>query len=116
MKVKKLPYYIVKYDCIEISSYVMDALEEENIRRLSIIDGIPVIRRVLSEVCSYSVTESIMKRFMQHEVRRERLARDAMEDFLVMFGYACVGCRDNQPNQLAHTEPGGCLYSEENGF
>ena len=25
----------------------------------------------------------------------------------------CIGCRENQPNQLAHTEPGGCLYTEE---
>ena len=25
----------------------------------------------------------------------------------------CSGCRENQPNQLAHTEPGGCLYTEE---
>ena len=22
----------------------------------------------------------------------------------------CQGCLDNQPNQLAHMEPGGCLY------
>lgn len=22
----------------------------------------------------------------------------------------CWGCRENQPNQLAHTDPGGCLY------
>ena len=25
----------------------------------------------------------------------------------------CSGCRDNQPNQLAHMDPGGCLYTEE---
>lgn len=25
----------------------------------------------------------------------------------------CSGCRDNQPNQMAHMDPGGCLYSEE---
>lgn len=25
----------------------------------------------------------------------------------------CSGCRDNQPNQQAHMDPGGCLYSEE---
>jgi hypothetical protein len=25
----------------------------------------------------------------------------------------CWGCRENQPNQLAHTDPGGCLHSEE---
>ena len=24
----------------------------------------------------------------------------------------CIGCLENQPNQLAHTEPGGCLYDE----
>lgn len=25
----------------------------------------------------------------------------------------CPGCREDQPNQLAHMEPGGCLYTEE---
>ena len=25
----------------------------------------------------------------------------------------CCGCREGQPNQLAHCYPGGCLYSEE---
>jgi hypothetical protein len=24
----------------------------------------------------------------------------------------CQGCREDQPNQLAHMEPGGCLYEE----
>jgi len=26
---------------------------------------------------------------------------------------SCWGCRDDQPNQLAHMDPGGCLYEEE---
>jgi hypothetical protein len=25
----------------------------------------------------------------------------------------CWGCRENQPNQLAHTDVGGCLYQDE---
>ena len=25
----------------------------------------------------------------------------------------CCGCKEGQPNQLAHCYPGGCLYSEE---
>jgi hypothetical protein len=24
----------------------------------------------------------------------------------------CWGCRENQPNQLAHTDPGGCLFQD----
>ncbi len=26
---------------------------------------------------------------------------------------ACWGCAENQPNQLAHMDPGGCCYQEE---
>lgn len=26
----------------------------------------------------------------------------------------CWGCRENQPNQLAHMDMGGCLYSDDN--
>ena len=25
----------------------------------------------------------------------------------------CWGCREGQPNQLAHMDPGGCLYQDE---
>ena len=25
---------------------------------------------------------------------------------------SCQGCREDQPNQMAHMEPGGCLYEE----
>ena len=25
----------------------------------------------------------------------------------------CAGCIAGEPNQLAHTDPGGCLYSPE---
>lgn len=28
-------------------------------------------------------------------------------------GPSCWGCREDQPNQLAHMEPGGCLYQPE---
>ncbi len=28
----------------------------------------------------------------------------------------CWGCRENQPNQLAHMNVGGCLYQEEEEF
>ena len=24
----------------------------------------------------------------------------------------CIGCLENQPNQLAHMDPGGCMYDE----
>ena len=26
---------------------------------------------------------------------------------------SCWGCREGQPNQLAHMDPGGCLYQDE---
>lgn len=29
------------------------------------------------------------------------------------WGETCWGCRENQPNQLAHIDVGGCLYQEE---
>ena len=29
----------------------------------------------------------------------------------------CWGCKENQPNQMAHMDPGGCLYdSDWEGF
>ena len=48
----------------------------------------------------------------------EPLEREA-DAFVVEEAHAevceCIGCLENQPNQLAHMDPGGCLYdgSEE---
>jgi hypothetical protein len=112
MKIKKLAYYIAKYDSLEVVDYIIDVLEQENVRYLSVIDGIVVIRRVLDDICSYSVAGKIMKKLLNHEVRRGRLTQEQMDKFVSVFGYSCAGCVENQVNQLDHMNPGGCLYYE----
>lgn len=116
MKIKRLPYYITKYDSIEVASYVIDMLAEQNIRYATIDDGIPMIHRVLMDICPFRIVTKIMLHFLRHELRRGRLTEKRMNEFIDCFGYRCSGCLENQPNQLAHMEPGGCLYCEKNGF
>lgn len=33
---------------------------------------------------------------------------------IVLMKTTCEGCRNNQPNQLAHMDVGGCMYDENN--
>lgn len=47
---------------------------------------------------------------------RDELAARTQEQEARTFGpgsSSCWGCREDQPNQLAHMEPGGCCYVEE---
>ena len=43
-----------------------------------------------------------------------KLSRNAANMCLKPYGCVipetCWGCKDDQPNQLAHTDPGGCLF------
>lgn len=110
MKIKRLPYYITKYDSIEVANYIVDILDEQNIRYTTIENGIPMIHRALMNICPFRVVVKIMEHFMTHEVKRKRLTQIDMNAFATAFGYNCWGCLNNQPNQLAHMEPGGCLY------
>jgi len=116
MKIKRLSIYIARYSSLENVVYVEDELNSRNIRYLQPEEGIPMIHYVLSHVCSMRTIAKIMTRFLAHEVKRERLTPEQMGQYIYSFGYSCTGCLDDQPNQLAHMELGGCLYCEENGF
>ena len=48
----------------------------------------------------------LRKRIAQLEGAIERLNSAAA-------GSSCWGCREHQPNQMAHMEPGGCLYVDD---
>ena len=43
----------------------------------------------------------------------EDLIENLMEDLTESTIITCWGCRENQPNQEAHMDYGGCLYIEE---
>jgi len=48
------------------------------------------------------------------DVATGELATDANEiDEVIDDPRTCVGCRELQPNQQAHMQPGGCLYTED---
>jgi hypothetical protein len=36
--------------------------------------------------------------------------RSCVESWKGRHATTCWGCRDNEPNQLAHVDPGGCLH------
>ena len=39
------------------------------------------------------------------------LGNMSREEYDISLTPKCIGCIEDQPNQLAHTDPGGCLYS-----
>ena len=55
--------------------------------------------------------------FMKRSVATGIMTITVANSYLVPYGCSipqtCWGCKEDQPNQLAHTDPGGCLYSSE---
>uniref|UniRef100_A0A6C0DTH6 Uncharacterized protein n=1 Tax=viral metagenome TaxID=1070528 RepID=A0A6C0DTH6_9ZZZZ len=67
-------------------------------------DGDDEIRTV-SAVCSDNEGELVIIA-EQEEEQVETMTNEIIEN-------PCWGCRTQQPNQLAHMSPGGCLYTED---
>jgi hypothetical protein len=59
-------------------------------------------------------TNEILVGFMTDLIMCGRLNRMSANQYLTPYGCSvsetCWGCQEDQPNQLAHTDPGGCLY------
>ena len=47
------------------------------------------------------------RRKFNHQMEEEKEIRDEI---------TCWGCREDQPNQLAHIDYGGCLYTSEEDY
>lgn len=48
-----------------------------------------------------------------NKLKRTRYYIGSIFEFLLPSIENCRACQEEQPNQLAHMEPGGCLYSPE---
>lgn len=116
MKIKKLAYYISKFQDIETADIIITRLEERNIRYLSIENGLYEIYYNLMYFCDKEIVITIMYKFINHEVKRGRLSREDGDMCINKYCTSCTGCIENQLNQLAHMTLGGCLYDPENGF
>lgn len=61
-------------------------------------------------------TNEILLQFMTSSVDGGYITTTTANDYLEMYGcqlaIVCCGCVEQQPNQLAHMDPGGCLYEE----
>ena len=59
-------------------------------------------------------TNEILVEFMTTSVDSGYITSTTANDYLEMYGcqlrVVCWGCVQNQANQLAHMDPGGCLY------
>ena len=55
--------------------------------------------------------------FMKRSIATGIITITVANDYLIPYGCSikqeCCGCKDNHLNQLAHTDPGGCLYESE---
>jgi hypothetical protein len=62
-------------------------------------------------------TNEILIQFMSLSVDSGNVSITSANDYLERYGcqlpVVCWGCVGNQPNQLAHMDPGGCLYNLE---
>jgi len=80
----------------------------------------PTILLILDKTIRISVgvdkTNEFLVEFMRRSVDSGYITKTNANMFLQIYGCnireTCWGCEENQPNQLAHIDPGGCLYEE----
>lgn len=115
MRIKHLLHCIETYVSKEMAREMQEELEERGRRYIPIDEGLPIAYQLLKERCSLDVVMTILKKYMEYEIHRERLTVEQRNEFLEAHP-VCEGCLENQPNQMAHMDPNGCLYFQENGF
>lgn len=61
-------------------------------------------------------TNEFLVEFMSRSVDAGDISKTEANQCLKVYGCklpeTCLGCLENQPNQLAHMDTGGCLYEE----
>lgn len=68
----------------------------------------------LREKLGTDQTNEFIVEFMKRTVATGIITITVANSYLIQYGCSikqeCQGCKENQPNQLAHVDPGGCLY------
>jgi len=78
----------------------------------TITTAVRFLLRSLRRHCDNAETQKIVIDFVEAYIE-EGLPRHEGNQILTNVGIStCLGCRENQPNQLAHVDYGGCLYVE----
>lgn len=77
---------------------------------LSILDS------TLREKFGTEESNKFLVEFMKRSVATGIITMTVASEYLTPYGCSinkCWGCIENQPNQLAHMDSGGCLYESD---
>jgi hypothetical protein len=78
----------------------------------TINNAVRFLLRSLRRHSDEAETQKVVIDFVEAYIE-EGLSREEGNSILQYVGIStCLGCRENQPNQLAHIDYGGCLYVE----
>jgi hypothetical protein len=78
----------------------------------TINNAVRFLLRSLRRHSDEAETQKVVIDFVEAYIE-EGLSREEGNSILQNVGIStCLGCRENQPNQLAHIDYGGCLYVE----
>lgn len=78
----------------------------------TITNAVRFLLRSLRRHCDEPEIQKIVIDFVDEYVD-EGLSRAEGNSILTNVGIqTCLGCREKQPNQIAHMDYGGCLYTE----
>lgn len=76
-----------------------------------------ILDRTLRRNFDIQTANRLLLEFMKRYVESGSITKDNANYYLEPYGVkienVCIGCRTDQPNQLAHMDPGGCLYNYE---
>lgn len=76
-----------------------------------------MLDNTLRETLGTDQSNQFLVNFMKRTVASGIMTITVANSYLIPYGCSipqpCWGCKEDQPNQLAHMDPGGCLYSSE---
>lgn len=116
MKTKRLSLYIESALDKDAACQVIDVLEQQNIRYVSFDEGLHILHIALLHVCSRRIVNKIMRRFLNHELKRGRISEFDRDSYIELYGYECPGCMKGRTSPIHHMEYNGCLFQDENEF
>ena len=76
-----------------------------------------ILDTTLREKVGTDQANDFLLEFMKRSVTTGIISITVANHYLTPYGCSipqtCRGCREDQPNQLAHIVPGGCLYNSK---
>lgn len=102
MKIRKLLKYVKEASDEDTMLDVKYYLEDKNIDMLFISEGIHEINTILDKYFTKNDFSQIVRRYLDHEYRRDRITKETIEEISKKYGFECWNCLVDGDELICH--------------